>query len=287
VAAKSPCGPWSFLAAAAPGGFSAAGWQLIAAWEAFALLSGTLWALHLARLTGWSSLPNYWGELLTARDLWELLENGGLRSHWSGPWVPLAAGAALAWFLWAGWRLQAAVLGLPARFAPWFWGAADALVLGVVPMTLLAGVLAWGLDALGGTGIPWLGWLDWVGGTLVRMLWASALVLHWWLCRLGRVLAADGRRPLPRGHLRRSLGRFWRHAGPWCGLLAVGVLLRTGLALLVLLLAWRMGGGTIPRVCGFLALQAGVVAANAWLIGWFLRLVALYLGQESSSPEPS
>ena len=62
----APRGPWSFMASACAGGCSRWGLQLTAAWVAFSLLSNVLWALHLSRLTGWSSLPNYWGELLTA-----------------------------------------------------------------------------------------------------------------------------------------------------------------------------------------------------------------------------
>jgi len=273
-----PRGPWSFLAAAGPGGFSRWGWQLMAGWVAFSLSTSVLWALHLGRLTGWSSLPNYWGELLTARDLWELRVNGGLAGHWTGPWVPLAAAAALAWFLWSGWRLQAATLGLPARLGPWLRGGLDALLLGGIPLTVLAGLLLWGLARLGATGIQGLGWLDWVGGGLVRLAWASALFLQWWLCRLGR--AVDPDRGL-RAHLGLSLERFWRHPLQWFGLILAGVLLRTGLSLLVLVLAWRWGGGSIPKVCGFLALQLAAVAVNAWLIGWFLRLVALFLDQDA------
>jgi hypothetical protein len=258
------------------------------AWVAFALLTGAFWAMHLGDLTGWSALPNYWGELLTARDLWELLENGGLREHWTGPWVPLAAGAALAWFLWAGWRLQAAAAGVPARIGPWLWGAADALVVGGIPLSLLAALLTWALGWLGGTGITWLGWLDWVGGGLVRMTWASALILQWWLCRLDRAEAPagwrlGGERRLG-AHLERSLGRFWKHAGQWLALVLAGVLVRTGLSLAVLFLAWRLGGGSIAKVCGFLVLQLAVVAVNAWVIGWFLRLVALHRRQDAPGP---
>jgi len=284
--AAAPRGPWAFLAAALPGGFSRWGWQLLAGWLAFSLLTSSLWALHLAGLTGWSSLPNYWGELLTARDLWELLENGGLASHWSGPWVPLAAGAALAWFLWAGWRLQAAVISLPARLGPWLWGALDALVIGLVPLTLLAGLLLWALAWLGATGIQGLGWLNWVGGTLVRLAWGSALFLQWWLCRLGRAGRAGRWSPGRwRAHLGLSLARFWRHPLQWFTLILAGAALRAGLSLLVLVLAWRWGGGTIPKVAGFLALQLAVVVLNAWLIGWFLRLVALFLDHDLRHPQ--
>ena len=92
---RAPKGPWCFLKAAGRGGFTCWGVQLLGGWLAFSFLGNVLWALHLRSLTGWSSLPNYWGELLTARDLWELVVNGGLRQHWTGPWVPAAAGLAL------------------------------------------------------------------------------------------------------------------------------------------------------------------------------------------------
>ena len=278
----APLGPWSFMAAAVPGGFSRWGWQLLGAWLAFSLLTSSLWAVHLGGLTGWSSLPNYWGELLTARDLWELLENAGLRSHWSGPWVPLAAAAALAWSLWAGWRLQAAIAGQPARLGPWLWGAVDTLVIGALPLTLLAGLLLWALAALGATGIPGLGWLNWVGGALVRLAWGSALFLQWWLCRLGRAGRTGRWSPgRLRAHLGLSLIRLWRHPLQWFTLVLAGAALRAGLSLLVLALAWRWGGGTILKVGGFLALQLGVVCLNAWLIGWFLRLSALFLDHDA------
>lgn len=276
-----PRGPWSFMAAACPGGFSRWGLQLLAGWLAFSLFSNVLWALHLSRLTGWSSLPNYWGEMLTARDLWELMENGGLKAHWTGPWVPLAAGLAMFWFLWAGWRLQAASAGLPARFGAWLWGLVDALAIGAAPLAALAGLLLWGFAWLAGTGIQGLGWLDWVGGTVVKFAFLSALFLQWWLCRMGR---AGGPRD-PRlgswrrlgGHLGLSFRRFWNHPVQWLALVLGGVVLRTGLSLLALILAWRLGGGTIPKVCGLLALQLAVVLVNAWLLGWFLRLAGLFL----------
>jgi hypothetical protein len=271
---------------ACPGGFSRRGLQLLAAWLAFSLLTNVLWALHLRSLTGWSGLPNYWGELLTARDLWELLENGGLRSHWSGPWVPLAAGLAMLWVLWSGWRLQAAAVGLPARLGAWLWGLVDALAVGAVPLAALAALSLLILGGLGATGIQGLGWLDWVGGGLVRLAFCSALFLQWWLCRLGRAGAGPGWRmgswSRLGGHLGLSFRRFWLHPGQWLVLVLGGVLLRAGLTLLVLALAWRLGGGSIPRVCGFLALQLAVVLADAWLLGWFLRLAALFLRHDAA-----
>jgi hypothetical protein len=254
------------MASACAGGCSRWGLQLTAAWVAFSLLSNVLWALHLSRLTGWSSLPNYWGELLTARDLMELLENGGLRAHWTGPWVPLAAGLAMCWVLWSGWRLQAAAAGLPARFGPWVWGLADALAIGAAPLAALAGLLLLALGGLAGTGIQGFGWCQWVGGSLVRLAFWSALFLQWWLCRLGRAGAPPGPRLGSWRALFRHLGvsfrRFWLHPLQWLSLVLGGVALRTGLTLLALALAWRLGGGTIPKVCGLLAMELAVVAGT-------------------------
>jgi hypothetical protein len=49
-----------------------------------------------------------------------------------------------------------------------------------------------------------------------------------------------------------------------------------GLHFVVFLFAWKIGGGSTFRVWIFLALQVGVAALNAWLLGWFLRLTTLY-----------
>lgn len=281
----APRGPWSFLVEACPGGFSRWGQQLMAGWLAFSLLSNVLWALHLRGLTGWSALPNYWGELLTARDLWELMGNGGLRAHWSGPWVPLAAGLAMFWVLWSGWRLQAAAIGLPARLGAWGWGFLDALAIGLVPLAVPAGLLLLLLGWLGNTGIQGLGWLDWVGGGLVRLGFCSALFLQWWFCRLGRAGADPGWRMGSWRRLGTHLGlgfrRLWMHPVQWLALILGGVLVRVGLTLLVLTLGWRLGGGTLPRICLVLVLQLAVVLADAWLLGWFLRLAALFLRHDA------
>lgn len=276
----SPRGPWSFLRASVRGGGSPWGLGLLGFWAAFFLVSNVFWAIHLKALTGWSSLPNYWGELLTAQDLWELLENAGLRHHWSGPLVPVAAFGTLAGFLWAGWHLQAARVGLVARFAPWVWGFLDALLLSAIPLALLGNGVIWALNQVGTSGIQGLSWLDWVGGFGVRMACLSALFLQWWICRLGRAQGLPGWtlggvRAL-RAHLSDSFLRFWLHPVQWGILVLGGVILRTGLAFLVLVLAWRWGGGTPVRVGLILVLQLGTVVLNGWLIGWFLRLTALF-----------
>jgi hypothetical protein len=49
----------------------------------------------------------------------------------------------------------------------------------------------------------------------------------------------------------------------------------------VLLLAWRMGGGTPFRVWLFLLLQLLVTAVNAWLMGWLLRTTAFFWHQDA------
>ena len=80
-----PRGPWSFVREAVGGGLSKWSWQLMAAWAAFQLLTSFVWARHLRSFTGFagspgaSALPNNWGEHLTAKDIWELMENGGMK----------------------------------------------------------------------------------------------------------------------------------------------------------------------------------------------------------------
>lgn len=269
----TPKGPWSFLAEALPGGLSAWGLQLLLGWLGFHVLTSTLWALHLKALAGWSSLPNYWGELVTVRDLWELAENGGLKDHWTGPFAPLAALAALVLFLWASWQVQARAAGVEGRFKAWLLGFLDALVLSALPLAALGylalGFLAW----LAETGIQGLGWLNLIGGLLIRLAILSTFFLQAWLCRLDR--AGNPGRPLGL-HLRRSFLRLWLHPIQWLVLVAGGVATRAGLPFLVLLLGWRLGGGTIVRVWSLLGLQALVVLLNAWLIGWFLRVTARF-----------
>ena len=268
-----PRGPWSFLRPGLGGGFSRWGLQLLAGWLCFHVLTATLWAMHLRSLAGWSSLPNYWGELITLRDIWELAGNGGLQEHWTGPWAPLAAALAMAWFLWAGWQVQARAAQVPGRFKAWLGAFLDALVIAALPLGAIGWMLNAILAALAGTGIQGLGWLDWVGGTLLRLALVSAFFLQVWLCRLDRAGRADFRYG---PHLAACFRMFWRHPVQWTALVVGGAALRALLPFLVLLLGWRLGGGASGRVWGLLGLQALVVLANAWLIGWFLRVTALF-----------
>ena len=70
--------------------------------------------------------------------------------------------------------------------------------------------------------------------------------------------------------------RLWSHPIQW-GLISLGgAALRALLPFLVILLAWRLGGGTTFRVWLFLLLQLLVTAINGWLMGWLLRTAALF-----------
>jgi hypothetical protein len=64
-----------------------------------------------------------------------------------------------------------------------------------------------------------------------------------------------------------------------------GAALRSLLPFLVLLLAWRLGGGTTFRVWLFLLLQLFVTAINGWLMGWLLRAAALYWNHDAAVRE--
>ncbi|HLO67614.1 MAG TPA: hypothetical protein VK188_11380 [Holophaga sp.] len=271
--ALSPRGPWGFLAPAARMGLD--GWtlQFMAAWLCFHVLTSTFWALHLKALAGSSALPAYWGELLTLRDVWEMAENGGLKNHPLGLLAPLGAGAAFLWSLWAGWKLQARAAGLKASFGAWCGGFLDALLVGALPIGLLAWIVLGLLSRMASTGIQGLGWLDLAGGTVARLAFVSTFFLQAWLCRLGRA----GRPGTAYGdHLGRSFLRLWTHAIQWPVLVVAGAALRAGLPFLVLVLGWRLGGGTPARVAWLLVLQALAVAASAWLMAWFLRVTALF-----------
>lgn len=278
-------GPWRSWREAVSGGFSGRGLQLILAWIVFDALSGTAWALHLEGLARWSALPSYWGELLTARDVWELLENGGLRQDPLGTWAPLIGSLALLWVFWAGWRVQTGAVGLAARLGPWLCGFLETLIIGI-PIVILGYGVSWVLEGLAGTGIHGLGWLNLVGGTLFRMFCVSTAMVQWWLCRIDRAglhqpnwYLGSPERLLT--HMAQSFQRLWTHPLQWGAFILGGVLVRVGLHFLVFLFAWRAGGGSSARVWIFLLLQIGAAGVNAWLLGWFLRLTALFWREDA------
>lgn len=277
----APRGPWSSWREALPGGFSGPGLELLAAWVLLQVLPAALWAQHLRSKAGWSALPAYWGERLSARDAWELIVNGGLDQEPTGWFAPLAAALCLFWVLWAGWRLQAKAVGVHPGLRAWCWGLLDALVLAALPLALVAGLLSGALGALASTGIQGLGWAALVGRPWIWMTAGSMFMLQWWLCRIARAGRGDpggrfGTWTALGHHLTDSFLRLWRHPVQW-GLLSLGgVLVRFGLGFGVLVLAWRWGGGTPGRVWTFLLLQALAAALVAWILGWLLRLSARF-----------
>lgn len=269
----APRAPWLFLRASLPGGFTRWGWGLMTGWMLVLLGPALGWAGHLRRAAGWSALPSHWGESLNVRDIWELWENGGLQHRLTNSPTVHLFGLGMVIVLWCGWRMQGDTAGLKARLGPWLLGALDTVLIGFIPLGLITWLVSEALGHLGGSGIDFLGWAALFGRPLVWMALVSALNLQWWFCRLGRTAG------LKRGygaHLADSFMRLWSHPIQWGFIALGGAVLRSLLPFLVLLLAWRMGGGTPFRVWLFLALQLLVTAFNGWLMGWLLRATALF-----------
>lgn len=278
----TPRGPWAYLREAIGGGFSKWSWHLMASWAAFQVLTSFAWAWHLRGFAGFagspggSALPNNWGEHLTAKDIWELMENGGMKHAPFGSALPLLAIICLVWVFWSGWCMQADLLGFRARLKHWFLGLLDALLLGLLPLGIVFGLARWALSAMSSTGIQGLGWLAFIGIPLIWMAFLSALSLQWWLCRVDRGAGSGG---LLR-HWGRSFLRLWMHPVQWTSLVLGGVALRAGLAFLAIWIGWHLGGGSTSRVQLFLLLELLSAVINAWLLGWFLRLTALFWRQD-------
>lgn len=282
--ALRPLGPWAFLRPSFRGALRGSALHLLAAWLFFEAATGAAWALHLRSLTrmgpGWSALPQHWGEMLTAKDLWNLAVNGGLADRPFGPFAPALAVAGLAWMFWASWKHQAEEAAVPARLRDWFLGLLDAVFIGILPLLVPYLVFMRLLKACAGTGIQGLGWLSFVGQPLLFLALASAFMTQWWLCRLNRADAAGlGFRAFLAAypaHLRESFKRLWSHPVQFTALHLGGAALRLGLAFGALLLGWRWGGGSAVRVWMLLLAQLAATAVNAMLLGWMLRLVARY-----------
>lgn len=278
--ALSPRRPLAFARQALEGSFSSQGIHLLVAWAAFVLAPAAAWALHLRTLAGPTGLTAYWGELLTARDLWELFHHGGLQARPGGV-APLLAGLALLWVLWAGWTVQARAAGLRPRLAPWLLGALDALIIGLLPIGLLFGLFIAILRGLASTGIQGLGWMNLLLSNLLLASGLSALFLQWWLCRLSRYPAPFGGQRAWVAHLRNCFLSFWTQFFQWGLLALLGTVLRLGLHAAVLYLAWRIGGGSPGKVWAFLGMQLLATLLNAWFLGWMLRLSAhFWLNEE-------
>ncbi|WP_291271416.1 hypothetical protein [Geothrix sp.] len=269
----SPRAPWSFFAPALPGGFGRWGWGLMAGWVLVLLGPSLGWAGHLRRAAGWSALPSHWGEGISARDIWELWVNGGLQHRLANSPTVHLLGLGLVIVLWYGWRLQAEAGGQKARLGPWLLGALDTLLIGLLPVGLVGWAAYSALAWAGSLGIDGLGWMAFFGRPLVVMATVAALNLQWWFCRLGRAAG------LSRGywaHLADCFLRLWMHPIQWGLVNLGGAALRALLPFLVLLLAWRLGGGTTFRVWLFLLLQLAATLINGWLMGWFLRAAARF-----------
>jgi hypothetical protein len=207
-----------------------------------------------------------------------LWENGGLQHRLANSPTVHLFGLGMLIVLWCGWRMQAENAGLKARLGPWLLGALDTVLIGFLPLGAVAWLADLALAQLGGAGLDALGWTAFFGRPLVWMALISALNLQWWLCRLGRTAG------LSRGYLTHLGDCFlglWSHPIQWGSLSLGGAALRSLLPFLVLLLAWRMGGGTTFRVWLFLLLQLFVTAVNGWLMGWLLRTMAIFWHQDS------
>jgi hypothetical protein len=274
--AMSPKGPWSFFAGAIRGGFSFWGIQLILGWAAFQALTTLSWAAHLKAKLGNSSLADNWGELLTARDVWEIMENANLKDSILGFWTVGIGAVAMLWILWSGWKLQVKPVGLKAGFLPWLTAIPTALLVGYLPLWMLHAFL-WNIFAyLASLGIQFLGWINLFAGPLLRMAFASALMLQWWLCRIDLAHNMPSRASEWLIHMKDSFFRLWTHPVQWGNIVLFGVAIRAGLAFCILLLAWKWGGQSLLRIRTIFLLQIAVSAINAWIIGWLLRLTARY-----------
>lgn len=271
----SPRPPFFWIRESLGQGFGGDVLPLMFAWMAFTGVSSATWAWHLRQLSGWSALPNHWGDHLTARDVWELAVNGGWGDNPLGAVTALSAALALVWVFWAGWRLQARTVQLPSRLGPWFWGFLDALLLAPSLFLPLAGALAL-LKWAGNTGIQGLGWMRLVGTPLLQATTLSAFMLLWWFCRLGRAQGLTGGVRGYGRHLGRGFLRLWMHPVQWFLLLLGSAALRALLGFGALMIGWRWGGGTPARVWSLLLLELVAAAAGAWILGAQLRLCALF-----------
>jgi hypothetical protein len=238
-------------------------------------------ALRLRSAVGDSPVADDWGREMSARGLYEVMGQGGLGGELLGPWTAALAVAAVIWTIWAGWKVQAGAAGVAAKPAPLLLSVPSALVAGLLPLWTLHALLWGALGLAAASGIQFLGWADFVFSPLLHMCFASSLLIQWWLYRLDM---ADGR---PRGarawlrHLKVGFLRLWSHPIQWGAIVFFGASVRTGLSFSALLLAWAWGAQSLPRLCAACAVQAAAAAANAWLIGWGLRTIALYWRNET------
>ncbi len=282
-AALTPLSPFAFFKAGLPS-FNKPLWHLLLSWLAFQWALSSTWALHLKEAMGQSALGAYWGDRISARDIWELAVNGGLGQRPLGFWATALAMICLLSALWAAWRVQEDATLRKASVKPWGMGMVDTLLIGILPMVLIChfsgNLLVW----MGSLGFQGLAYLDLIGRPLLTLTATSAVLLQWWLCRGERAEKAAQTNPLQGlflggskaylTHLGDCVLRFWAHALSWLPLLALGVLVRVGLHGLVLWLGWVWGGASVIKVLGLFLLQGLAALSVAYLMAWMLRLVA-------------
>lgn len=264
--------PLTFLRESIPGGFGSAGIQLMAAWSVAAMIPATLWAWHVAGFVGRSSLANHWGERLPIRDLLDLWWNGKWSQAPLGALPVLALVAGLTWALWAGYRMQAEMLGTRPRLGAWLLSLVEALVLGAAPLLLVRWILMKPVDTMGGQGITFLGWASLLLKPLSYAATATAFFLLWSFIRVGRLAS---RKPWPR-RMKQGFFALWAYPIHWT-LVCFGLaLLRLATVSAVVILFWRAGGASVGKVWAFALAQGLLSALLAWTQGWQLRLAARF-----------
>ncbi len=269
----SPKGPWSFLRASLPGGFSGAGLGLILGWLLAALPPAFFLARHLVGLTSHSAMASHWGERLNAKELLELWWNGNWQYQPMPAWSLMFLILGLGLSLWCGWKMQAELLGSEATFGPWFKGGLEAILLGPLPLYLPLYVGVFLLKAFGERGIESFAWLLFILRPIFWLSWFGACFLQWSLLRVDRL---DPHRGGWFKHLRNAFVRLWLHPIQWGGLILGGTVLRLALHGGALVLGWRMGGAALGRVWLLVFLQLAASLVGAWSLGLLLRVAARF-----------
>jgi hypothetical protein len=265
-------GPWTFLKETRGGGFTKAGMQLMLAWACAAVIPAWFWARHVASFAGRSALANHWGERLALRDLLELWWNGKWEQDPFGFLPRLALLVCLSWALWAGWQMQAEVIGQRPTAKAWVLGFFEAVLIGVAPLGFVYWIIGLPISGMGGLGIAPFSWAAFLLKPLFFFAFMTALSVQWSICRVRRLAEPQ---PWMR-HLGHSFLGLWTFPIQWTVLALSTSLLRMALSFGVLALAWRWGGISSSRVAWFAVLQGLVAAGVAWTLGWQLRLAGRF-----------
>lgn len=265
--------PFSFLRESIPGGFGSAGIQLMAAWAVAAMIPATFWAWHVAGFVGKSSLANHWGERLPIRDLLDLWWNGKWNEAPLGVLPVLVLLLALTWALWAGYRMQAEMVGARPRLGTWMLSLAESLLLGAAPLLLTRWILMKPVNYAGDLGIAPFSWASFLFKPLSLAATATAFFLMWSFIRVGRLAT---KKPWLR-RMRQGFLALWAHPVQWTLLCFVFSLVRLAAVSAVVVLFWRLGGATVGRVWAFVLAQGALSALLAWTQGWQLRLATCFV----------